>query len=102
MTSDKPIDPERRHAIEVRFLGRMHWSMLGVALIVGWGVPPGSWRAVFLALLVAVAIGLNVPALRVVQRASREAAPRHLVRAIWVPLILRGLATMLVMGMLAR
>lgn len=97
-----PIDPERKHAIEVRFLGRMHWSMLGVALIVGWGVPHGSWRAVFLAVVVAIAIGLNVPALRVVQRASREAAPPHLVRALWVPLVLRSLATMLVVGMLAR
>jgi hypothetical protein len=80
----------------------MHWSMLGVALIVGWSVPHGSWRAAFLALIVALAIGLNVPALRVVQRATREGAPPLLVRALWVPLVLRGLATALVLGVLAR
>jgi hypothetical protein len=52
-------------------------------------------------LLVATVIGLNLPALRVVQRASREGAPAHLVRALWVPILLRSLATTLVVGMLA-
>jgi uncharacterized membrane protein len=101
VTPRAPLDPERKHAIEVRFLGRMHWSVLGVALIVGWGVPPGAGRAAFLMLLVATVIGLNLPALRVVQRASREGAPAHLVRALWVPILLRSLATTLVVGMLA-
>ncbi|MFO0712847.1 MAG: hypothetical protein U0353_23540 [Sandaracinus sp.] len=100
--SSEPIDPERKHAIEVRFLGRMHWSLLGVALIVGWGVPHGWPRALFLAGLAALAIGLNVPAYRVIQRAVREAAPAHLVRALWVPLVLRALAAAGVIAMLAQ
>lgn len=96
----REMDPERKHAIEVRFLGRMHWSLLGVAVIVGWGVPHGYLRAGFLAAVVAVALALNLPALRVVRRASSEGAPRHLVQALWVPLVLRGLATALVVAML--
>ncbi len=96
----REIDPERKHAIEVRFLGRMHWSLLGVALILGWGVPHGYLRAAFLAAIVAIALALNLPALRVVRRASREAAPEHLVRALWVPLVLRGVATAFVVAML--
>lgn len=96
------MDPERKHAIEVRFLGRMHWTLLGVALIVGFAVPHGLWRGFFLAALVAIGLGLNLPAFRVVQRASREGAPQHLVRALWVPLVLRALAMAAVILMLAR
>jgi hypothetical protein len=97
------MDPERKHAIEVRFLGRMHWTLLGAAMVIGWGpfVPHGLPRAVFLAAVVVIACALNLPAVRVVQRAVREGAPRHLVQALWVPLILRGLATIAVIGLLA-
>lgn len=96
------MDPERKHAIEVRFLGRLHWMALGVVLIVGWGVPTGAPRVLFLGALTAGALAINVPAWRVVRRASREGAPAHLVRALWVPLVLRGLATAAVLSMLAR
>lgn len=95
------MDPERKHAIEVRFLGRMHWTLLGLAIVVGWGVPHGTLRGVFLAAVVCIALALNVPAVRVVRRASREGAPKHLVNALWVPLVLRGLATTLVIAMLS-
>ena len=94
------MDPERKHAIEVRFLGRVTWMLLGVALIVGWTVPHGAWRAAFVVALAAAVVALNVPALKVVRRASREGAPRHLTNALWLPLVLRGLATAAVAGLL--
>jgi hypothetical protein len=99
----RDLDPERTHAIEVRFLGRMTWMLLGVALMVGWGplVPHGLARGLFLGAVVALVLALNVPAMRVVQRAAREGAPRHLVQALWVPLVLRGLATAALVGLLA-
>jgi hypothetical protein len=99
----RDLDPERKHAIEVRFLGRMTWMLLGVAVIVGWGplVPHGLARGLFLGGVVALVLALNVPAVRVVRRATREGAPRHLVHALWVPLVLRGLATAAVVGLLA-
>lgn len=97
------LDPERKHAIEVRFLGRMTWLLLGVSVAIGWGplVPHGFARGLFLGAVVALALALNVPAVRVVQRAVREGAPRHLVHALWVPIVLRGLATAAVVGLLA-
>lgn len=96
------LDPDRRHAIEVRFLGRMHWSLLGVALVLGWGVPQGWPRGLFLAGLTAVTLAMNVPAYRVLRRATREGVPVRFVRALWVPLVLRALATTAVLTMLAR
>ena len=87
-------------AIEVRFLGRVTWMLLGAAMIVGWTVPEGALRGAFVVVL-AVAVGaLNVPALRVVRRAAREGAPRQLTNALWLPLVLRGLATAAVAGLL--
>jgi hypothetical protein len=103
VTAPREIDPERKHAIEVRFLGRMTWMLLAAAVMVGWGtlVPHGLARGVFLGAVVALVLALNVPALGVVRRAVREGAPKHLVQALWVPLVLRGLATAAVVGFLA-
>ncbi len=99
------MDPERKHAIEVRFLGRMTWLLLTAAVLVvlGWGslVPHGLARGLFLGAVVLLGLALNVPAVRVVRRASREGAPRHLITALWVPLVLRGLAAAAVVGFLA-
>lgn len=94
------MDPERKHAIEVRFLGRVTWMLLGAAMIVGWTVPQGALRGAFVVVLAVVVAALNVPALRVVRRAVREGAPRQLTNALWLPLVLRGLATAAVAGLL--
>lgn len=97
------MDAERRHAIEVRFLGRMTWLLLGGSMALGFtGLIQGWGRGVFLAAVLATSMALNVPAVRVAQRAAREGAAPHLVQALWLPVVLRAVGTLAVLVMLGR
>ena len=98
------MDPDRKHAIEVRFYGRMTWFVLaaGVALSTVFAFPPGVPRMVFLGSIIGMNAALNVPAWRILRRASREGVARPLVRALWAPLVLRSVATLTVVGFLAN
>jgi hypothetical protein len=78
------IDPERAAAIQTRFLGRLSWMLLGAVVILGWGPlrEAAIARAVALTFATMVFVGLNVPTVRVVARARREAVAF----AHWAPI----------------
>lgn len=98
------VDPDRKHAIEVRFYGRMTWFVLAaaVALTTVVAFPPIIPKMIFLGSIICVNAALNVPAWKIVQRATREGVAQRLVMALWMPLILRAIATFSVVAFLAN
>lgn len=98
------VDPDRKHAIEVRFYGRMTWFVLAAAVALSTVVafPPIFPRMIFLGSIIGVNAVLNVPAWKIVQRATREGVAQRLVTALWMPLILRAIATFSVVAFLAN
>ena len=98
------MDPDRKHAIEVRFYGRMTWFVLAgsVALSTVVAFPAGLPKMIFLGTIVGVNAALSFPAWKVLRRASREGVAQRLVTALWMPLILRSVATLSVVGFLAN
>lgn len=82
----------------------MTWFVLAgsVALSTVFAFPPVVPKMIFLGSIIGVNAALNVPAWKIVQRASKEGVAPRLVQALWMPLILRAIATFSVVAFLAN
>lgn len=85
---------EKQHASKVRLMARLTWLVLVTALVLVRGPAQldGLAKGVVLALALGGVAALNVPSWDVIQRARREGAPAHLVRALAAMLALRVVA----------
>ncbi len=93
---------ERSHARKVRMMARMTWPVMASALVLVLGPAQVSGvikNGLLVAMLVAVA-WLNLPSLRVIQRARAERVPDRFVLALGFALGLRLLAAVIVAALL--
>lgn len=98
-----PIDPERAHAIQVRFLGRLSWWAIGAAFLTKFGglLATRTLTTMAGALLIVAFVALNLPAYRVIQRASREGATRAQLQLLSMSLGLRVLGLIVALAVLS-
>lgn len=89
---------ERAHARTVRMMARMTWPVIATAvvLVLGPAQITGVGKAVLLAAMLSAVAGLNLPSLRVIQRARVEGAAERHVSVLGFALGLRLLAALIV------
>jgi hypothetical protein len=87
-------DPDRVAAIETRFRARLSWMLLGAVAIVRWGPmhPSSLVRGLLLGVVTAAFVGLNLPTIRVIQRARRERVSFVHWRLLAIALLIRSSA----------